>query len=996
MAANDFTFISPGVFTNEIDQSQYGQGPVAVGPAIIGRFPKGPGMIPTQVNSYEQFVSLFGEPESGNDENSWRGGNHSAVTYGSWAAKAWLKNSSPVTIVRLVGQESDTQASNNTGVQAGWKTTNPTASMTDYSQNGGAFGLFIIPSGTTGATTQNFGQLTGTLAAVWYLDGANTGIALSGSSMSSSYQPLTTNGVGHPTASVSAFFKNSAAGGTFSVLLYSGSTDSTGTKYSFNFDASSDNFIRDVFNTDPTKTNSGITTTTEAYWLGETFEDHISKITTKAATGNTENFFGIILSLHSGSVAWADHYGQQATSAQSGWVISQDTATTDGTGFNVARDPTKLFKFHTLNGDDWAQRNIKIAISSIAQSANTTAEPYGTFTVEVRRLYSDDGAASVEVFDNCSLDPNKSNYIAKKIGDQYPIWDDTLKRNRMRGRYANRSAYIRVEMAQESFSPPLLPWGFEGPTRPRGFQITSGTVAAGQLDGLAGGALNTWVSGGFYQFNADTPVGPTPCRIATPGGWGASSGTEFFGMAPGCVANFKFPDLLLVESASAINDATTPIAAQSIYWGMRTKVAADKRNNLALKDIVVAKPDGIDGFSTVDPITGLIINTIFTLDNVSGGVDGGPPVYVSGSRAAKTSLTSVNTSVGALLGDIGGLRADRFSLPLFGGTAGFDITESDPFNNTDLGSDNDGNNAYVYSLGKAIDLIASTEDVAINMAAMPGITHAATTKKLIARMQTRGDALGIIDLEGGFKPRSETRDRDAAATYGTVKTTVSSLKTRALNNSYGAAYYPWVQASEGGNNFWLPPSVAAMAALSHSDKVSDLWFAPAGFNRGGIDGGAAKYGIDIVGTADSLTASDRDTLYEVNINPIANFVSEGIVVFGQKTLQVTKSALDRINVRRLLIYLKRHIADHAKGILFEQNIESTWATFANKVNPFLAGVKAGGGLVDYKLILDRTTTTPDLIDQNVMYAKIVIKPAKAIEFILLDFVITNQGAVFTS
>jgi phage tail sheath protein FI len=135
-------------------------------------------------------------------------------------------------------------------------------------------------------------------------------------------------------------------------------------------------------------------------------------------------------------------------------------------------------------------------------------------------------------------------------------------------------------------------------------------------------------------------------------------------------------------------------------------------------------------------------------------------------------------------------------------------------------------------------------------------------------------------------------------------------------------------------------------------------------------------------------------LYDVNINPIATFPAEGIVVFGQKTLQTSQSALDRINVRRLLIFVKKQVSRISNKILFDQNVQATWDRFTSQVEPFLDRIKLGFGLTDFKVVLDRTTTTPDLIDRNILYAKIFLKPARSIEFIAIDFIITNTGAAF--
>ena len=166
-----------------------------------------------------------------------------------------------------------------------------------------------------------------------------------------------------------------------------------------------------------------------------------------------------------------------------------------------------------------------------------------------------------------------------------------------------------------------------------------------------------------------------------------------------------------------------------------------------------------------------------------------------------------------------------------------------------------------------------------------------------------------------------------------------------------------------------------------------------GFNRGGLtENGAA--GLQVVNVKYTLSSKERDKLYDANINPIASFPSEGLVIFGQKTLQVTRSAVDRINVRRLMIFLKKEISRMAATLLFDQNVKTTWARFKSKVDPLLTSVKTRFGLSDFRIILDETTTTPELVDRNIMYAKIFLKPARAIEFIALDFIITDSGASF--
>ena len=180
--------------------------------------------------------------------------------------------------------------------------------------------------------------------------------------------------------------------------------------------------------------------------------------------------------------------------------------------------------------------------------------------------------------------------------------------------------------------------------------------------------------------------------------------------------------------------------------------------------------------------------------------------------------------------------------------------------------------------------------------------------------------------------------------------------------------------------------------MSKTDFDRGPWFAPAGFTRGGLSSDAT--GIPVLSATEKLTSKDRDKLYEVGINPIATFPNEGVVVFGQKTLQADRSALDRINVRRMLIYVKQGLSQIASNFLFEPNVQDTWNRFLSEANPFLLDVQQQFGIDEYRLILDENTTTPDLIDQNILYAKLFIKPTRAIEFIAVDFFITNSGASF--
>jgi len=400
-------------------------------------------------------------------------------------------------------------------------------------------------------------------------------------------------------------------------------------------------------------------------------------------------------------------------------------------------------------------------------------------------------------------------------------------------------------------------------------------------------------------------------------------------------------------------------------------------------------PSTRNDYTGIDPYA-----YVFSLDDVVLNSTANEPAlfyYSSGSRTREDSYTS--SSYTNLLN--AGIR--QFTAPFFGAFDGWDIKTPDPAYNAGM---TDGTsteqNSYIYHTWKrAIDTVADPEQIDMNLLVAPGLTLNTLTANMVNMCEERADAMALIDLANVYKPNAEGYESSKVnRIVGTPTSAANDLRNRYLDSSYGATFYPWVQTRDEGSGrlLWIPPSVAMMGVLASSEKSSHIWFAPAGFNRGGLTDGAA--GIPITGITERLTSKDRDTLYEARINPIASFPSTGLVVFGQKTLQERQSALDRINVRRLVIYLKKQISILSTQVLFEQNVQATWNRFKSLIEPFLANVKTQYGITDYTLILDDSTTTPDLIDQNILYAKIMVKPARAIEYIAIDFVITSTGASF--
>tara|TARA_Y100000356_G_scaffold111507_1_gene98767 strand:+ start:2235 stop:4226 length:1992 start_codon:yes stop_codon:yes gene_type:complete len=287
----------------------------------------------------------------------------------------------------------------------------------------------------------------------------------------------------------------------------------------------------------------------------------------------------------------------------------------------------------------------------------------------------------------------------------------------------------------------------------------------------------------------------------------------------------------------------------------------------------------------------------------------------------------------------------------------------------DLTSKN-GGAAYA----KALNLLANQDEYDINLLLMPGIisnTHTEVATKAVDMVEERGDVFLLLD----------------PVLYGSNLTQATS-QAESRDSNFAAMYWPWVQIPEPslGKNVWVPPSVPLSGVYGFNDKVAHPWFAPAGLNRGGLD--------NVVMAERKLTQSNRDDLYESNVNPIATFPGQGVCVWGQKTLQKKSSALDRVNVRRLLIKLKKFIASTSRFLVFEQNTAKTRGRFLNIVNPYMEQVQSNSGLNAFKVVMDESNNTPDTIDRNQLIGQIFVQPTRTAEFIILDFTVQPSGATF--
>jgi len=315
----------------------------------------------------------------------------------------------------------------------------------------------------------------------------------------------------------------------------------------------------------------------------------------------------------------------------------------------------------------------------------------------------------------------------------------------------------------------------------------------------------------------------------------------------------------------------------------------------------------------------------------------------------------------------GGFDGARPNLPKF---SGGNIKASNTFGFDCSGTSTTGTLSYK----KAFALLSNTDYYDMNMLLTPGIIHSihsnvSNTARQLA--ETRQDTFYISDLV------------ELADPIATAVNTANSI-----DSSYTATYYPWVKILDPRNNrpTWVPPSVVMPGVIAFNDSTAAPWYAPAGLNRGGLTIATQTYR--------NLSPAQKGQLYEARVNPIANFPNLGIAVWGQKTLQARPSALDRVNVRRLLIAVKKFIASSTQFLVFEQNTDATRKRFESIVNPYLDGVKKQQGLFAFRVKMDAQNNTPDLIDQNILYGQIFLQPTRTAEFIILDFNIQPTGASF--
>lgn len=715
-----------------------------------------------------------------------------------------------------------------------------------------------------------------------------------------------------------------------------------------------------------------------------------------------------------------------------------------------------LFHFETITDGAYANDKFKVSIANLRASTDPN-DAYGTFEVQVR-LFDDKDTSTeiIERYPDCSLNPRSERYVARVIGDKKVRYDfdqeDPFERRLViTGKYPNLSSRIRIQMneAIEAGEIPAtaLPFGFRGiPVLKTNNSLTDGNAGLTDSENRALGSTlaanesahpeyRLWTNASDLGL-AKSIVPPMPYRFKVTRGEASSDTTPAFVGIPGVnervdgryywgVNSLRIPTSEAstnpVLNSNAGNTVNPLVRAYTKFQGLEkidalvTGSAADEFNSNKFTLARVAFSNKTSNNSLYEVFSAFTGSASEHMLEAAYIRDGQPDrnTYVVDDRASvknRFTLASLIHTSSVLFNRF--TTYAKFTNVFYGGFDGLNILDRDHYlfrdksfsadaggksvetgmniGLADINSKNQGGSGRKSnsnaSMRRAVDIMTDPMSSNINILAIPGVRETFVSDHALEKTRDYSKAMYLLDTlkydENGNRLYDDSKARVD------VRETSEQFESRAIDNNYAATYFPDVFIQDPVNNrsVKVPASVAALGTLAFNDKVSFPWFAPAGFNRGGMD--------FVANVENRLTSGDRDTLYDARINPIAVFPNTGFVIFGQKTLQFSKSALDRVNVRRLMLEIKRQVTTVAERFLFEPNNAATRARFVNQITPLLGLIQLQAGIEQFKVICDTSNNSDLEVEQNRMNGRIVVVPTRAVEFISIDFIITNSGVTF--
>ena len=1004
--------LSPGVLAREFDISQPTAGiPSGIPALVISTTSKGPAFVPIMATTLSQYVSVFG-------------GVNANTPLGYLSAREWFSNTGvPLMQLRVLGAgQGLARNSDGTVTDAGFvvgaqQPSGSAGALGDnvYANTGGVTGsvymLGCFMSESVGSTYLSDAGLQLDTTAVPIVRGvlfAPSGVVLRLSSAAQPSNAPASNFVATE-ASFSGGFTGSIdlSAGQQSFAMILNGHKGTDLRYlnviTASFDPQAFNYFPNVFNTDPLKTQQAGHLLYANYDVFPAVAVPTGSGVIVAASGSAYGTIQNVAFIVPSSGSAATHTSNQGTSvtpnfegfqdryehAFSPWVISQ--------GFGG--DPQNLFRFYHLSDGEVSNGDIKISIMNIQPGIGTN--PYGVFTVLVKSMTSLDSDGALETFTNCSLDPTSPNYIARKIGtiNTFFNFDTDIASQKVTtdGSYGNNSRYVRVEVADVvdagDIDPSAMPFGFRGPQH----LVTQGssslynikqsdllTPAFPYFSNLAGGA-----GGGVPLFNASQP--PVPMRLNLKK-LAASSGVDtglYWGVQFQNVTSLSDPNGSLIFNPSLLG-----------YSKYFPNLAGSTNVQPAVFDNNGAATTPASGIVDSD----LFNNNLFSLEKVKIVTGSGdrPDTsstallswsYVRGGNIAADNTTKTRgLSVNDLVENAAVQNLAKFSFYLergFDGTRIFDADARYLKNaavSQEITQTNRGltNGPTVQSYMKSIGIISDVNDVNIQLLTMPGIRVRYVTDTAINAVENdRFDCFYIMDPE-----QYDVNGTSVTGSYETVNVsqTAAAFVDRGVNSSFVATYFPDVNIVGPSGVVYekMPPSVAVLGAYAKNDTVGQPFNAPAGFTRGTL--------TNVTDFAVALSQANSDALYVARLNLLLSKQGVGPVVWGQKTLLNKDSLLNRVNVRRLLIAIRRDVRSVATRFLFEPARASTLSAFNAAVQPIMARYQAAGGVEKYKVVIDATTTTQADLDNKTLRGKIFLIPTTSLEFFTIDFFVTNRDS----
>ena len=804
--------------------------------------------------------------------------------------------------------------------------------------------------------------------------------------------------------------------------------------YRCSFDPDNQYYIGKVLNTDPKKFQEE----GHLLWLDFAIENELAPVQTEAVQAVLTTGLKAASSLGDYGTAqgvdqWNEAFGlfnARYRAPKTTSFISQPYGKTE----------YDLFHFECISDGAVANNEFKVSISNLKKSTNPNYR-YGSFTVELRKYSDSDKVPQiVERYVDCNLDPGSKNFIAKKIGDKRAVFnfDATIPEERrliVSGRYPNRSLHFRVVMHKDVYSKAIpsdaIPFGFRGipvlnvasrlqglagtvlPPLPHTYKATRGAVQSYDADVYAfsgqsgikeradariywGVKMNrieddATIAGGVLQSNLST----IPSKIT-------EAYTKFMGISGAGEESGVF-----VDDADTFNDNKFTLAqvalgkspdAQSGLLSDRGGIALSALGTASreMKDAAYIRngvPD-VQTYTILDPYENsafkrYTFGSLVHAQLASGNYASNAAVFNKFSKYAKFTNVFYGgwDGLNILDGDIEDLNDKSASDVQDVGKAAEDYDGGLGLKGTDDGTmmGKGLENNVINSYRQAIKIMTDDTAVRHNLLAIPGIREPKVTDYAAQAVRDYQMAMFVMDIPAF--------DEDSARIYdGSVRpdieNTADSFEGRTIDNNFCATYFPDVYINDSVNNraVLVPASVAALGAIGYNDQKAYPWFAPAGFNRGALG--------FVSNVTTRLSVSDRDELYDKRINPIANFPDGGFVIFGQKTMQIEPSALDRVNVRRMLLEVKRQVAAVANIILFDQHTAATRTKFVALVSPRLSLIQAQAGIEQFRVICDESNNSQKDIDENRLNGRILLVPTRAVEFIAIDFIVDAAGVSF--